>query len=94
MLVPVTYTGPKESLHLSWTTDGLDFTPGVATLVPEGLLPLLRELPGHGFQFPGAAPSPEGVVALEPVAEAAAPAADPEPATSPAKKPGRKPKEA
>ena len=89
MLVPVTYTGPKESLHLSWTTDGLAFTPGVATLVPEGLLPLLRELPGHGFQVPGAAPS-SGAVALEPVAEAGAPAADPEPAPVPAKKPARK----
>ena len=92
MLVPVTYTGPKESLHLSWTTDGLDFTPGVATLVPEALLPLLKALPGHGFQFPGAAPE-EGAVSVEPVAEAEVPAAD-EPAPVPAKKPARKPKEA
>ncbi|MEK9723068.1 MAG: hypothetical protein VW405_06230 [Rhodospirillaceae bacterium] len=89
MLVPVTYTGPKESLHLSWTTDGLDFTPGQATLVPEALIPLLKELPGHGFQFPAPA-TQAGAEVLEPAAEAPAD----EPAPAPAKKPGRKPKEA
>ena len=89
MLVPVTYTGPKESLHLSWTTDGLDFTPGATTLVPDGLVPMLKALSGHGFQFPGAAPE-EGAVSVEPAAEAPAD----EPAPAPAKKPGRKPKEA
>lgn len=94
MLVPVTYTGPRESLDLSWTTDGLHFEAGQATLVPEPLLPLLKGLSGHGFIFGDTAPAESaGAVALEPEPEAA-PAADPIPAEAdepPAKKPaGRK----
>lgn len=97
MLVPVTYTGPREFLDLSWTTDGLHFERGKATPVPEALLPLLKELPGHGFSIPNAA-APAFEVGAAPVVEPEAeptPEPDEEPAPAPAlKKPGRKAKEA
>lgn len=95
MLVPVTYTGPRPVLELSWTTDGLRFEVGGTIPVPAALVPLLKELPGHGFTFGDTAPAESaGAVAVEPEPDPAPATPEPIPAEAdepPAKKPaGRK----
>lgn len=97
MLVPVTYTGPRDVLDLSWTTDGLHFERGKTTDVPAPLVPLLKELPGHGFSVLNAAGAtdsvaPAPVVEIEAPAPEPIPADDPTPAESPVKPPRRKAK--
>ena len=89
MFVSVIYTGPRESLDLSWTTEGLHFEAGKAVDVPASLVPLLKALSGHGFIFDGPADS-AGPVALEP---APIPEPQSEEAAAPlVKKPSRKAK--